>query len=209
MSQTLHIMRKDVRRLRWLLVLWVAVLAMRVVLSLSIVTSTDASLSGAFALRQLSSPIVTIELLMTSLIVVLLVHEEALAGFTAFWLTRPYDRGALVRAKLLLATVVLVALPLLADLTTMGLLKAGPVALMTAGSTAAVAYVGGTLSLLVAATLTPSFSAFALTVLGVVVGTLMLAGVRVGLASLWRADPYSYIPPAVPDATPAVVMLAV
>ena len=173
MSQTLHIVRKDVRRLRWVLVLWVVVLAMRVAFSLFTLTLAE-SANTSFNLRQLFSPIVTIELLITALIVVRLVHEEALVGFTPFWLTRPYDRGALVRAKLLLATVVLVGLPLLAELITMGLLKAGPVALLTGGSAASFAYAAGTLSLMVAATLTPSFSAFALTLLGVVVGTLML-----------------------------------
>ena len=91
----------------------------------------------------------------------------------------------------------------------MGLLEAGPVALMTGGSAASLAYVGGTLSLMVAATLTPSFSAFALTLLGVVVGTLMVAAIRAGLASLWRPDYFIYTPPQVPDATPGVVMLAV
>lgn len=208
MSQTLHIVRKDVRRLRWVLVLWVAVLAMRVALSLITVTSAE-SANTSFYLRQLFSPIVTIELLMTALIVVRLVHEEALVGFTPFWLTRPYDRGALVRAKALCAMVVLVGLPLLADLTLMGLLKAGPIALVNGSSAAAMAYVGGTLSLMVAAALTPTFSAFALTLLGVVVGTLMVAAIRVGLASLWRPDYFIYTPPQVPDGTPGVMMLAV
>ena len=77
MSQTLHILRKDARRLRWVLVLWVVVLAMRVVLSLITVTSAESANTSIF-LRQLFSPIVTIELLMTALIVVRLVHEEAL-----------------------------------------------------------------------------------------------------------------------------------
>jgi hypothetical protein len=208
MSQTLHIVRKDVRRLRWVLVLWVMVLAMRVAFSLITLTSAE-SANTSYFLRQLFSPIITIELLITALIVVRLVHEEPLVGFTPFWLTRPYDRGALVRAKLLFATVVLVGLPLLAELITMGLLKAGPVALMAGGAAASVAYVAGTLSLVVAAALTPSFSAFALTLLGVVVGTLMVTAIRVGLASLWRPDYIVYTPPQAPDATPGVVMLLV
>jgi hypothetical protein len=208
MSQTWHIVRKDVRRLRWVLVLWVGVLAMRVAFSMITVTSAE-SANTAFNLRQLFSPIVTIELLMTALIVVRLVHEEPLVGFTPFWLTRPYDRGALVRAKVLCVAVVLVGLPLLADLAMMGLLKAGPVALAHGSSAAAVAYVTGTLSLMVAGVLTASFSAYALTVLGVVVGTLMVAALRVGLVSLWRPDYFVYTPPQIPDATPRVVMLAV
>ena len=183
MSQTLHIVQKDVRRLRWVLVLWVLVLAMRVAFSVIAVTTAD-SANTSYYLRQLFSPIVTIELLITALIVVRLVHEEALVGFTPFWLTRPYDRGALIRAKLLFAAVVLVGLPLLAELVTMGLLKAGPVALMAGGAPAALAYAAGTVSLMVAAALTPSFSAFALTLLGVVVGFVL------GLLVSWRYAAY-------------------
>jgi hypothetical protein len=209
MTGAMHIIRKDVRRLRPLLALWFAVVVVRVGLSLSGTAAVVESLSTDMLLQQLSEAIVMVELLLTALIVARLIHEEALVGLTAFWLTRPYERGTLLRAKLLFAILVLVAVPLLADLATMTLLGARTPALVRAGSTAMVGYLGGTLSLMVIATLTPSLAVFVLTLLGLVAGASMLLAATLGFAMFFAAEPSSYTPPAVPDATPGVVMMAV
>jgi hypothetical protein len=209
MNRTLHILRKDMRRLRWVLALWLAVLVARVMLTLNGAAAPDEAPETGLFFRELSAAIAMAELLMTALIVARLVHEDALVGYTAFWLTRPYDTGDLVRAKLLLAGGVLVALPVIADLTTMALLAAGPPALIRAGSTEAVGYITWMLSLMVIATLTPSLGVFVLTIVGIVAGTSMLLATMLGLAEVWMDDAPGYTPPGVPDATPGIVMLAV
>lgn len=209
MSGAMHIVRKDVRRLRWVLALWVAVLAARVALSLNGAAAAGDPLGAGLFLQELSGAIGMVELLLTALIVARLVHEEPLVGFTAFWLTRPYDIGNLVRAKFLFAVAVLVALPLAADLATMWLLGSGAPALVSGSSTAAVGYASWMLSLMVIATLTPSLGVFVLTMLGIVAGASMLLVSMLGLAFIWTDELSDYTPPGVPDATPGVVMLAV
>ena len=209
MSQIMHIVRKDVRRLRWILALWVAVLVARVALSSGGATSPDEAVNIGLLLRELTGALGTVELLLTALIVARLVHEEPLVGFTAFWLTRPYASANLLVAKLLFAAIVVVVLPLIADLTMMSLFGAGPQALVRAGSTAAAGYVGWTLSLMVIATVTPSLGAFVLTILGIVAGASILLASMFGLATLWADEPSGYSPPSVPDVTSGIVMLGV
>lgn len=209
MMPTLHIMRKDARRLRWVLALWLAVLAARVTLSLNGAAAAGESLGTGLFLRELAGTMGMVELLVTALIVARLVHEEPLVGFTAFWLTRPYNVGTLILAKLLFAGVALVVLPLFADLVTMAMLDAGPLALVRGGSSFAVGYAAWVLSLMVIATLTPSLGAFVMTILGIVAGVSMLLAALVGVAALWSAEPSGYTPPEVPDATGGVVMLVV
>lgn len=210
MSQTMHVVRKDARRLRWVLVLFLAVLAARVFVSLNGAGVTGDPVRSGLVLQELSSAMVMMELLMTALIVARLVHEEPLVGFAAFWFTRPYDVADLVRAKLLFSAVILVGLPLVADLTTLALLDAGPQALVRAASTASVVYASSVLALMVIATLTPSLGVFVLTLLGIAAGTSMLLLSVVGLAPIWGSDETArYSPPGTPDATRGLVMLAV
>ena len=206
MTATLHIVRKDARRLGWVLALWLAVLAARVTLSLSGAAATGDVFGTGLLLRELSGALAMVELLLTALIVARLVHEEPLVGFTAFWLTRPYDSGSLLGAKLLVAAVVLVVLPLITDVVMMTILEAGPRAVVRAGSTFALGYVSWVLSLMVIATLTPSLAAFVMSILGIVAATSILLVALMGIATLWSNEPSGYRPPVVPDATAGVVM---
>lgn len=209
MTGPMHIVRKDVRRLRWLIVFWLAVLLVRMAMMLSGTAPAVESLRTDMFLRQLSEMVAWMEPLLTALIVVRLVQDEPLVGLTAFWLTRPYDRGALMRAKLLFAIVVLVLLPLLADLAAMASLGARTPALARAGLTGAAAYLAGTLSVMVIAAMTPSLVSFVVTLLGIVAGLGILLSTTVGVATFWAVAPSGYGPPGVPDATRGVVMLAV
>jgi hypothetical protein len=208
MSEMLHVMRKDALRLRWMLVLWLAVLAARVASMVSGWNPTDDLSRTELALLMSSRMMTFVELLLAALITTRLVHEEPLVGPTAFWLTRPYHRGSLLGAKLSFLLVVLVVLPLLADLATMASLGAGTRALVAEGPLRAIDYLGTVLPLMVIAAITPSLSAFVLTVVGIA-GTGLSAAALASLArTLWPAEPGSYAPPGVPDATPGVVMLA-
>jgi hypothetical protein len=206
MSQTMHILRKDVRRLRWLLALWLVLLTVRVLLAVNGAAAADESVATGLLLQRLWDTLWAIELILAALIVTQVVHEEPLVGFTAFWLTRPYVRTVLLGEKLLFASVVLIALPLIADLLMLSLFNAGPRALARAGATAVLGDALWMLSLMVLAVLTPSLAAFVLTALGIVAAAWTLVAVA-GFFSIWN-EPAGYTPPAAPDATPVVVMIA-
>ena len=209
MSQMLHIMRKDLRRLRWLVALWLAVLAARTLLVVNGAAAAVDSVSTGLLLVQVWSSLEFVALLLAATIVAWLVLEEPLVGFTPFWLTRPYDAGSLLREKLLLALVLLVGMPMVADLVILAFFNTGPQMLLRAGVAATVVYASWALSIMVLASLTPSLGAFALTVLGVAAAATMLPAGLLGFATLWRADVPGYTPSGPADATPGVVMIVV
>jgi hypothetical protein len=80
MAGVLHIARKDVRRLRWLFVLWIAVLAVRIVLAAAAARYTGDTFGPDFALAGLGGMVGTLETLLPALLVARLVHEEPLVG---------------------------------------------------------------------------------------------------------------------------------
>ena len=163
MSQMMHIMRKDVRRLRWLLALGLAILVAPRSARGERCGGCRRLMATGMLLQQTWGTFGMVELLLMAVIAAQLVLEEPLVGFTPFWLTRLYDTGSLLRAKLLLAAVLLVGLPVIADVVTMSLFGASPGALARIGTTSAVAYASWMLSLTVLAALTPSLAAFVLT----------------------------------------------
>jgi len=205
MSQLMHILRKDVRRLRWLLALWLVLLIVRVLLAVNGAAAANESVAAGLLLQKLWDTMWVIELILGALIVTQLVHEEPLVGFTPFWLTRPYVRTVLLREKLLFAAVVLIALPLIADLLMLSLFNAGPRALVRAGATAVLGDAAWMLSLMVLAVLTSSLAAFVLTALGLVAAAWTLLAVLFGFFRIWT-EPTGYTLPVAPDATPVVVM---
>lgn len=210
MNQTMHIMRKDVRRLRWLLALGLAVLVARTLLVVNSAAAVDSVATGLL-MQQMWGTLAVVELLLMAVIGARLVHEEPLVGLTPFWLTRPYGVGNLLGAKLLAAAVFLIALPVIADLVMMSRFDAGPQARAGTAATAALGYGSWMLLLMLLATLTPSLGAFVLTIVGVVAAASMLMATLLGFAeirSATRAEIPTYTPPGVPDATQSVVMIA-
>ena len=110
MSQTLHILRKDIRHH------WPEVLVSLLLLA-AFVWNESAEWSGNFAsfglLQILFSFVNTLLPLSWCLMIVRLVQEESLVGDRQFWITRPYEWPSLLAAKLLFL-VVFVHLPLFA-----------------------------------------------------------------------------------------------
>ena len=82
MSQMMHIVRKDVRRLRWLLVLGLVVLITRVALVVNGASAADESVATGLLLQQVWETMAIIELLLMAGIVAQLVLEEPLVGLT-------------------------------------------------------------------------------------------------------------------------------
>ena len=125
MNQTLHIFRKDFRRLRWEIL---AALALTALFACAQSRYPWHTLYGrALSILDLSF----IVLLAWFYLIARVVHEEPLVGDNAFWLSRPYSRKSLLAAKILFIAV-FVSLPALAAEWT--ILKAGgfsPVAQIT------------------------------------------------------------------------------
>jgi len=108
---TTHLLKKDIRRSRGLLIAWLLLLILQGVL-----VSSSAN-PGAFVVQtvdpMISRMVPLFKALLLIVIVPFVVQDDPLVGTTAFWLTRPISRGTLLRTKALYAAVVLV-LPTLA-----------------------------------------------------------------------------------------------
>jgi hypothetical protein len=206
MSQMLHIMRKDLRRLRWLLALWLALLVARTLLVVNGAVAADSSVATGLLLQQVWVTIAAFELLLAAAIVAQLVLDEPLVGFTPFWLTRPYDAGSLLREKLLAVAVVLIVLPAMADLSMLSVFHASAPALIRAGAESLLVYASWALLLMVFAVLAPSASAFAVIALGAAAAVVLSLAIWLGFWEVRVTDVPGYTPPEPPDATPEVVM---
>jgi hypothetical protein len=97
MSLTWHIVRKDLYRLRWVLLLWVVAIAARLVFA-SIQSSLDGEGSipfqrAAWAFGMIFVPVIGFSLVMG------VQDDDPVSDADAFWVTRPISGGRLLSAK--------------------------------------------------------------------------------------------------------------
>jgi hypothetical protein len=188
MAEALHIIRKDVRQLRWLLLVWVVLLVARVAAwSFGLAPSTEPTY--AFLLQRSTGTIESLLLLVLAFISARLIHGEPLVGWNAFWMTRPYSRTALLVAKLLLAIAVFILLPLISDTVIMAMYRVGVHAQFEAATSFVTSYTTWMLLAIGMAVLTPSLGAF---VLATIAGftALSLLTVVTGAVSVFLREPF-------------------
>ena len=191
MTEPLHIVRKDLKHLRWLLLVWVVLLIARVA-AWSLGLSPISEPSQQFLLERSTGTIESVLLLVLAVVAARLVHEEPLVGWNAFWYTRPYSRGSLLVAKLLLAASVFVALPLLTDVATMAMYHVGPRAQLAASASFITGYVTWMLLAMAMAALTPSLGAFVLTTVATFTA-LSLITMTISAVSVFLRDPQTLV----------------
>lgn len=99
MDQILHILKKDIRRLRWEIAASVLITMLLAWLNgdvrlIRAVTQEEKVLDGLRSMLQ------ALSVFAWWFLIVSLMQEEAIPGVKQFWLTRPYRRGALLAAKI-------------------------------------------------------------------------------------------------------------
>src|SRR5439155_25164007 len=100
MSHVLHVFKKDVRRLRWVIIAWIAVFVARLIFKTAGAELSFDAMRLQFVVGNVSELLLFSEILLLALIVSGLVHDEPLVGADAFWLTRPIGARTLLAAKL-------------------------------------------------------------------------------------------------------------
>jgi hypothetical protein len=106
-----HILAKDLRRLRWLLLAWLVVVFSRVAVTAARSDLAFDDFSRQLALDNVSGLLLFIDVPLLVLLVSALVHDEPLVGADAFWLTRPIPPRMLMTSKLAFAALFLVGAP--------------------------------------------------------------------------------------------------
>ncbi len=105
MKTAFHVFRKDVRRLRFWLVLWLALVAAPLVLR----AIPEMGFPFMFSRAMLATGVSLATVILFAVVITLVVHEDPATGSSAFWLTRPISPTSLWAAKLLFVFLVLVA----------------------------------------------------------------------------------------------------
>jgi hypothetical protein len=203
-SQALHILRKDVRRLRWWLALWTALLAARVLLATSGTLVTSDGFAEQILMEQVKGALGIATFVLFGVLIARLVQEEPLVGLDWFWLTRPYDRWSLLGAKLTFPVLFFVVLPLVAELTVMAAYGAGTWDMLRASSVFVARDARWTAGLMLFAVLTPTLVGFALGI-AATGAALSLALLGVFAVGMLRIGEETRPSPVLPDATQAVV----
>jgi hypothetical protein len=208
MTQAIHIFRKDLHRLRWWLALWAALLAARVLLATFWRLSASEAFGEQVLFEQVKAALGIATYVLFGILVARLVHDEPLVGLDWFWLTRPYDRWALLVAKLGFAVLFFVVLPLAAELVVMAAYGATTWDMLRASSIFIAREGRWTAGLMVFAVLTATLVGFALG-LAATGAAFSLAMLGVFAVAMLRLGEETQPSGVLPDATQPVVATVV
>ncbi len=116
MNLTWHIVKKDLRCLRWPLALWTLLIATKLGVGVALLTADGTEgLSWFSRMDALTKVLAWLEGI-SFVLVAALIQEDMLVGTSAFWVTRPISGARLLRAKLLGIGLIFGVLPVLVTL---------------------------------------------------------------------------------------------
>lgn len=111
MKLTWHIVKKDLRALRWPLLFWGGLIAAKLAIGVVMLTTDGAGdVAWIKLLDGLAKSLAALEGLGVVLVAAL-IHEDKLVGSSAFWVTRPIAGARLLAAKLLGLAIIFVVIP--------------------------------------------------------------------------------------------------
>jgi hypothetical protein len=113
-----HLIAADIRRHRWLLMAWLAVIIAAATFELA-TPMLDANAAVRPTILLLGNLLWLAELLLGVLLVPLTVQTDPLVGSNAFWMTRPIEPDALLASKALVLLGTLVFLPVVLEVAVM------------------------------------------------------------------------------------------
>ena len=113
MNMVVHVFKKDLAKLKWLITVWILLAFFYFLNNASYFLD---NYKMQLQLTDINSLIGSLQVLMILVIVPLIVQVDALVGNSAFWLTRPISRKELLVSKMSFVFVFLIMVPLLAEL---------------------------------------------------------------------------------------------
>ena len=118
MNLTWHIFKKDLRALKWPLLLWTLLIAAKLGVGVLMLRTSGADVEQINSLMHLQVFAYLLAGLecVSFVLAAALIQEDLLVGTSAFWVTRPISGARLLRAKLLGLVLIFGLLPLLVTL---------------------------------------------------------------------------------------------
>ena len=116
MNLTWHIVKKDLRALKWPLLLWVLVIVAKLGVGVMLLMAEGTEEVEWFARMDGLSKVLAAFEGVSFVLAAALIHQDLLVGTKSFWVTRPISGGRLLRAKLATLLLVFGLMPLLITL---------------------------------------------------------------------------------------------
>lgn len=116
MNLTWHIVKKDLRALKWPLLLWALVIVAKLLVGVMLLTADGTETPEWFTRMDGLSKVLASFECMSLVLVAALVQEDLLVGTKSFWVTRPISGARLLSAKIFFIGLVFLLLPLLLTL---------------------------------------------------------------------------------------------
>ena len=166
MRLLIHQVLKDLRLLRWLALAWILLVAVLQAITLAMAIVPARPDITSFVVLPSYSAIQALLVGLFAGIAVVVVQSDPAVGTTAFWFTRPISVRVLVASKILVCLILLVVVPIVADLVAMiagGLSVAAALSTVPGSLAVQLAWL---LPLLALAAITTSLAQFVCAVLG-------------------------------------------
>lgn len=116
MNLTWHIVKKDLRALKWPLGLWILLIIAKLGVGVALLNADGTEGLDWFnkmdALAKVLSAFAFVSFVLTAAII----QQDLMVGTTAFWMTRPISGARLLRAKLICIGLVFIVAPVLVTL---------------------------------------------------------------------------------------------
>ena len=116
MNRTWHIVKKDLRALKWPLLIWVLLIGAKLAMGVLLLSADGTEDLEWFRRLDAFSKILAGLECVSFVLAAALIQEDLLVGTSAFWVTRPISGARLLRAKLLGLSLIFGLLPLLITL---------------------------------------------------------------------------------------------
>lgn len=113
MNLTWHIVKKDLRALRWPLAVWALLIVAKLGVGVILLTADGTESQEWFTRMDGMSKMLAVFECVSFVLAAAVIQQDLLVGTKSFWQTRPISGGRLLRAKLVLIGLVFGLLPLL------------------------------------------------------------------------------------------------
>jgi hypothetical protein len=116
MNLTWHIVKKDLRALKWPLLLWITLIIAKLGVGVALLNADGTEGIEWFNKMDSLAKVLTAFQFVSFVLTAAIIQQDLLVGTTAFWMTRPISGARLLRAKLISIGLVFLVAPVLVTL---------------------------------------------------------------------------------------------
>ena len=176
-----YLIKKDFSRIKIVLFVWTLLILVQLAIGVSWDRIAAGYLESQMLLYILTRSVIFLQGLMLIVIVPLIIHEDSIAGNSAFWFTRPFSGKELLRTKAF-EILIIILMPLLAELIVLTVYGAGARTLLLATPEILIDKLALVLPFFILASITSKFSNYILIVI-ILSAALLVAVIATSIIS--------------------------